>query len=143
MYNNNIYDQPPPSYADYNNNNQIINNSTLHQNGQTSFGNALYVVNPPNMYTNMVAQRQYFLQHRRLHQQKMLEQNYPVKYVIVHSALIGILSIVIIALQIVMIVKQVGYYWYGSGLWTGISLLIGVGIALAISNSNFLLSYTV
>jgi hypothetical protein len=108
MYNS--YDNQPPSYTEYSNNNQNTYNSAVYSSSQNPFG-ATYTMNSPNMYTNMIAHQQTLIEHRRLHQQKMLEQNYPVKYVIAHSALIGILGIVVIALQIVMIINKTGYYW--------------------------------
>ena len=142
MYNNFDNQSPsysqPPSYNEYSNNNSNQNtyNSAVYSSAQNGFA-ATYAMNPPNMYTNMLVNQQTLIQHRRLHQQKMLEQNYPVKYVIAHSALVGILGIVAIALQIVMIINKTGYYWYGSGIWCGVGLLISISIALLISSSDY------
>ena len=63
----------------------------------------------------------------------MLEQNYPVKYIIGHSIIIGVVCVTLIALQIVMIINQYTLYYIGSGIWVSAYLLLAMSLALYVS----------
>ena len=67
---------------------------------------------------------------------RYFQDNYPSKYVIIHSLLIAVLSICAIAIQIVLIIRSAPLSVIGSGIWIGIFYIIAV--ALALLNSEFL-----
>ena len=86
-----------------------------------------------NVYEQAMARQQIIWQQRREFQQALLEQNYPVNYIIGHSVLIGMVSVALIAIQIVMIVNQYTNYYLGSGIWVSAYLLIAMSVALSVS----------
>jgi hypothetical protein len=87
----------------------------------------------PNHYEQVMVMRQQLMAQRQQFQQKMLEENYPVKYIIGHAILVGALSLTVIVLQIVMIIYKSPNYNIGSGIWVGSYLLIAISLALLIS----------
>ncbi len=130
MYSNNL---PPPSYgnANFNNNNY---NQNMYSGAIPLGGNYPNTGGiPPNRYEQLMEYRQQLKAQRQQFQQKMLEENYPVKYVIGHAILVGALSLTVIVLQIVMIIYKSPNYNIGSGIWVGLYLLIAISLALLIS----------
>lgn len=62
--------------------------------------------------------------------EKQLEQHFPTKYVIVHSILLGLLSVLLISLQIVAIKNNAALSYIGSAIWSGTYNLLTVFLAL-------------
>ena len=62
--------------------------------------------------------------------EKQLEQHFPTKYVIVHSILLGLLSVLLISLQIVAIKNNAALSYIGSAIWSGTYNLLTVLLAL-------------
>jgi hypothetical protein len=126
MYNN----QAPPSYnsATFNNANQsmMFNTESYPMQGTA------YNPNGINFYEQAMVHRQLILQQQREYQNKLLEQNYPVKYVFIHSFILGGLSISAIVLQILVIVSNKSIYSIGAGIWVGIFFLIAITLALLV-----------
>ena len=69
--------------------------------------------------------------------EQQLKENYPTVYVIIHSVVLGILSVLLIAFQSKLIVERNVFYFTGSGIWVGIYFLITVLLTLAISKLLF------
>jgi hypothetical protein len=57
-------------------------------------------------------QQELYRQHEE-NRQKMFEENYPVKFVIGHAIVVGVICVTLIVLQIVMIVNQYPKYNIG------------------------------
>jgi hypothetical protein len=145
-----MYPNLPPTYDSYNNQNGVppINSGYNYNANQGvpppaynmynqpasygMYGGGMPPIQPMS-YEQMMGYRQQLMAQRQQYQQKMLDQNYPVKYVIAHSIIVGSLSIVAIALQIVMIVNQSLNYNIGAGIWVGSYLLIAISLALLLS----------
>ncbi len=107
-----------------------FNNPYRYNSGMTPISTMPY---GPNLYERMMIQRQVLRQQEREYQQKILEERYPVKFVIVNSIIIGLLSIAAFVIQIIMILNKSLFNVYGTGIWIGISLLVIVFLAVAIS----------
>ena len=129
MYSN----QPPPSYsATFNNGNQ---NMMFSSNYPPIGGSFNYPNNGVNYYEQAMMQRQIILQQQREYQNKLLQENYPVRYVIIHSFLLGSLSITAIVIQILVLI-EVNSFSIGGGVWVGVFLLIAILIALVVSKQS-------
>ena len=87
----------------------------------------------PNLYERMMIQRQNLRQQEREYQQKILEERYPVKFVVANSIIIVLLSIAAFVIQIMMILNKSLVYSFGTGIWIGVILLVIAFLAVAIS----------
>jgi hypothetical protein len=58
------------------------------------------------------------------------KDKYPIKYVIIHSSLIIVLSLAAIAIQVVLIVEKAPLSVLGSGIWIGVFYIVAVFLAL-------------
>lgn len=97
-------------------------------------GYPMYGGIPPGMnYEQMMAYRSNLIQQRRQYMEKMLKENFPVKYVIVHSCLLIAICIISIVMQIMLIINKSGNYTVGSGIWVAAYFLFTVGLALLLS----------
>ena len=142
MFNNstNNYTDPPPSFnppPSY-----IPPPSYLPQENTTSFSNPDPNVNtnsstntgaPVNIYEQMMIQQQELYRQQQEYRQKMLEENYPVKFVIGHAIIVGAICVTLIVLQIVMIVNQYPMYYIGQGIWVAAYFIIPLSLELILS----------
>ena len=130
------FSRTAPTSRDGGSNTASNNNLNLNSNpysinvGMTPLATTSY---GPNLYERMMIQRQALYRQQQEYQQKILEEKYPVKYVIVHSIIVVLLSITAIVIQILMILDKSIFYYYGTGIWIGVILLITAFVALAIS----------
>jgi hypothetical protein len=106
-----------------------FNNPYRYNSGMTPISTMPY---GPNLYERMMIQRRVLRHQEREYQQKILEERYPVKFVIINSIIIGLLSIAAFVIQIIMILNKSLFNVYGTGIWIGISLLVIVFLAVAI-----------
>ena len=90
---------------------------------------------PMMNYEQMMNYRQEMIRQQREYIIKRLEENYPVKYAIVHSTVLIIFGIVSIVLQILLIVGNGYMYDVGAGIIAGV---IYIGLAcLPLALSKF------
>jgi hypothetical protein len=123
MYNN---DQPP-NYYNYYNENQLNNiNSNVSLPASTTINNGITPINAFNSnnvmnngtnnmngtpaYGQIVAQTQ--MQNQTEHKNVLLNQLYPVKFVIVHALITGAISVATIGLQVYMIINELFNNFY-------------------------------
>ena len=145
----------PPSYMSYNqaNRNESSNKGQSnfvqtnfssaprqdfpnhYKNNTSNLTNGIPTVytNGLNLYEQMVVQRQIILRQQQEYRQKMLEQNYPVKFVIGHAIFVVAICITLIALQIVMIINEYPLYYVGTGFWVSAYFIITISLSLLIS----------
>ena len=123
-----IQNEPPPSYKETMNvqhDEDIVENSQYEEfNEQESDAEIFYSDNLATVYDHI---------HNETMLQKQLEQNYPIKYVVVHCVLMAIINIVLISLQIVAIKNDAAISYIGSALWAGVYNMITVGMAFLTS----------
>ena len=127
MYDNQIL---PPSYssATFNNANQ----STMFNSSSYAMQGTAYNPNGINYFEQAMQQRELLMQQQREYQTKLLQENYPEKYVLVHSFILGGLSISAIVLQILIIVGNSKIYTIGAGIWVGVFFLVATTLALVV-----------
>lgn len=89
----------------------------------------------PMTYEEMMIYRQQLIQQRQAYNQKMLEERYPVKYVLVHASILILLSIAAIVIQVFIIIKSISYYHIGSGIWAGVYFILAASLALLLSRT--------
>ena len=70
---------------------------------------------------------------------RYFQENYPSKYVVIHSLLIAVLSICAIAIQVVLIIRSAPLSVIGSGIWIGVFYIVAVLLALLNSKFHFML----
>lgn len=96
--------------------------------------------NEINFYEFMALQRKRFKQQQKANRQKMLEENYPVKFVIGYATFVGAICIVLIALQIVLMINKYYLYYIGTGLWISAYFMILISLFLVISKYKYFFS---
>lgn len=69
---------------------------------------------------------------------RYFQDNYPAKYVVIHSLLIAVLSICAIAIQVVLIIRSAPLSVIGSGIWIGVFYIVAVLLALLNSKFHFM-----
>ena len=89
------------------------------------------------LYNEMIAQREEISKNREKQENKLLQENYPIPFVIGYSIFIVILSIIAIVIQILMIFNQSHNYQIGAGIWVGCYLMLAATLALAVSELIF------
>jgi hypothetical protein len=91
---------------------------------------------PENMYEHMMIQREELYRQAQEYRQKILEQNYPVKFVIGHSIVLGGVCLALVVLQIIMIINQYPLYYIGTGIWVAGFFLIPISLELILSKNR-------
>ena len=139
---------PPPNYVPYDQNgNSNFGQSNYSQtnfssnptdgftNNTSNLTNGMPTVdtNGLNAYEQMIAQQQLLSKQQQEYRQKMLEQNYPIKFVIGHAIFVGAICITLIALQIIMIINKNPVYYVGAGIWVSAYFIIAISLSLLIS----------
>ena len=72
---------------------------------------------------------------------RFFQENYPSKYVVIHSILIVLLSIAAIVVQIVLIINKAPLSVIGSGIWVGVFYIVAVFLAVLNSKSTWVNLY--
>ena len=91
--------------------------------------------NDMNLYEFMELERKKFEQQQKAYRQKMLEKNYPIKFVIGYSIFLGAICAPLIVLQI-LLAKSDLYY---TGFWISAYFIILIFLLLVISKYKFTL----
>ena len=60
-------------------------------------------------------------------------KKYPVKFVIIHSILVSLISVTIIVLEVIMIINEFSFYEKAIGIWVGISFIVAVLMEIILS----------
>ena len=144
-----MYNNQPPNYEDYNNRNQLnnlnngvalpasntVNNGMMTPINAFNTNNAMSVINMNGTnsalaYGQIMAQTQQ--QNQNEYKDILLNQQYPVKFVVVHAIITGAISAAMIGLQIFMIINKLRDNYY-TGIWVGAYFLIPISLELLIS----------
>ena len=141
MFNNNSsnenrYNDPPPSYMPSLPDSNTTSFGTNDQNITNGYANPPIPTStdvPVNMYEQMMIQRQELYKQQQEYRQKMLEQHYPVKFVIGHAVIVGAICVTLIVLQIIMIINQYPMYYVGQGIWVAAYFIIPISLELLLS----------
>ena len=71
------------------------------------------------MYEDKVIRSQLSYEQKARIQKDQLEKNYPIVYVVCHSAVMTVLSVTAILVQVIMIMQKSPNYFVYSGIWVG------------------------
>jgi hypothetical protein len=106
------FESPPPPY------NEIINNNNNHYDNQDSYYSAGYDHELNDEI--LINDEDKFKVERELYFRKQIEDNYPIKYILLDSIVLLAFNFAIIIIQIVAIEKNAALSHLASGIWCGI-----------------------
>ena len=98
------------------------------------YGNPMSYEQQVNMFQSLNAQR-------KEHIQKRLKENYPIKFVIVYSILIILISIAEIGMHIMLIVFNGAFFYIYHGIWGGCLILVIPLLSLLLSIKYFFIKF--
>ena len=85
------------------------------------------------MFEQMMIQQQELYRQAQENRQKMIDQKYPVNFVIGHSVLLAAVCLALVVLQIMMIKNQNPLYYIGTGIWVAGFFIILISLELILS----------
>ena len=85
------------------------------------------------MFEQMMIQQQELYRQAQENRQKMIDQKYPVNFVIGHSVLLAAVCLALVVLQIMMIINQNPLYYIGTGIWVAGFFIILISLELILS----------
>ena len=89
-----------------------------------------YVYLPAMTYEQQMAYRQQMLVQQREFINRRLKENFPTKYVLLHSVSLILIGLAAIGLQIALIVLRSTNYYVGQGIWAGLVCILLAGLSL-------------
>ena len=70
-----------------------------------------------NEYDEQMTAREHRLNDRKEFIEKLIKENFPVKFVVFHAVALSILALIAVTFQSLMIVYKYSFYYIGSGYW--------------------------
>ena len=91
------------------------------------YANQPIVMFPAMTYEQQIIYRQQLAAQQREYINKFLKENLPVKYVLFHACVLGLIGVTCIVLQIVLLVNGAYNAYIANGIWGG---LVCIGLSV-------------